>query len=84
MGKLETINIEPQIKNPEKIINNIENKNIPEIKYENICENIWKNNEFVKQICKSFDIKLRDWLEEAWIDFQALLEKNNLTIENLA
>ena len=67
---------EPKIdiqKTPENEISSLEAKDIPELKYENICENIWKDSEFIKQICKSFDINLRNWLEEKWINFQAML-----------
>jgi len=79
MSTFEKINTEIQ-KNPENEILNKEQKEIPEQKYINICENMWKDQEFLKQICKNFNINLRDWLAENWIDFQAILEKNNLSV----
>ena len=82
MEKFEPIINTPN--NPEKEISKIENREIPEQKYINICEEIWKDDEFIKQVCKSFDINLKEWLEQSGINYQAILENNNLNIENLA
>ena len=68
-------------KNPEKEIDNIENKQIPEQKYIKICEQIWNDNEFMNEVCKSLDINLIAWLDEKGIDFKKIYESKWLKLE---
>ncbi len=62
------------IKNPENEILSIKNKEIPELKYEQICELIWKDPEFLKLITNSLNKNFSNLLKENWINFKNLFE----------
>ena len=66
--------------NPEKSIEKKELNDIPELKYENICERIWENSDFVNEICKKMDKKILAWLEDKWINWIELYKQNNIEL----
>ena len=67
----------------EKVTNKIEKKEkeIPVIKYEEICKEIWTNKEFKEKICTNCNNNFLSWLEKQWFDFIALTENKGLKLD---